>query len=142
MARKSAARIACSRLRKKALAYPEAVEDSPWGDPLFKVRGKIFLFLDVDQGSLCVTAKLPDTSGIALMLPNVEPTGYNLGRSGWVSATFAPDEEVPLRMLEAWIDESYRVVAPKKLVKLLDAPPAGGTPRHRARRTRARRGST
>jgi predicted DNA-binding protein (MmcQ/YjbR family) len=142
MARKSAARIACSRLRKKALAYPEAVEDSPWGDPLYKVRGKIFLYLDLDQGGLCVTAKLPGTSGIALMLPNVEPTGYNLGRSGWVSATFAPGEEAPLKMLEAWIDESYRAVAPKRLIEQLDAPPAAGTPRRRARRRRSRRGST
>ena len=139
MAKRSAARIACSRLRKAALAYPEAFEDFPWGEPLYKVRGKIFLFLEVDADRLSVTAKLPDTNGIALMLPNVEPTGFNLGRSGWVSATFAPDEEPSLKMLEAWIDESYRAVAPKRLVKRLDAPTAAAPPRRSPPRRRSRR---
>ena len=36
----------------------------------------------------------------------------------------APDD-TPLEMITAWIEESYRLVAPKKLVALLD----GRTPR-------------
>ena len=119
MARTSPASKAYGTLRKAALAYPEAVEDFPWGEPVMKVRGKIFLFLERDEEALYVTAKLPQTSGIALMLPNVEPTGHNLGRSGWVSGTFEKQAEPPLKMLRAWIDESYRSVAPKRLVARL-----------------------
>ncbi|HEY3445827.1 MAG TPA: MmcQ/YjbR family DNA-binding protein [Myxococcales bacterium] len=124
MARTSPASKAYRILREAALGYPEAAEDSPWGDPVMKVRGKIFLFLSVDADGLSVTAKLPQTSGIALMLPNVEPTGYNLGRSGWVSGTFETQSEPPMKMLRAWIDESYRSVAPKKLLARLDGAPA------------------
>ena len=60
------------------------------------------------------------------MLPFTEPTGYGLGKSGWVSAKFPPAEKLPLDLLKAWIDESYRAQAPKKLVASLtekkDAP--------------------
>ena len=136
MAKKALARAGFAHLRKKALSYPGAFEDFPWGTPVYKVGAKIFLFLEVDATGLSVTAKLPDTSGIALMLPNVEPTGYNLGRSGWVSATFGPDEEPPLRMLDARMDESYRAVAPRRLVARLDAaaPQAQGGARRKPRR--------
>lgn len=108
-----------AKLKRRALAYPEAVEDFPWEERVFKVRGKIFLFLSTDAENLYVTAKLPDTCGIATLLPNVEPTGYNLGRSGWVSGTFPLGEAPSLKMLEAWLDESYRAVAPKRLVARL-----------------------
>ena len=55
------------------------------------------------------------------MLPFAKPTGYGLGKSGWVTATFAAGDEPPVEMFKAWIDESYRAQAPKKLVKSLDA---------------------
>jgi len=140
MAKRSAAKAVQAQLRRKALAYPEAFEDFPWGEAVYKVRGKIFLFLGVDADGLGVSVKLPDTNGIALMLPGVEPTGHGLGRSGWVSAAFAPDDEPSMRMLEAWVDESYRAVAPRKLVKRLDAPSdAGPSPGRRPPRRRARK---
>jgi hypothetical protein len=44
---------------------------------------------------------------------------YGLGKSGWVSAKFADGDKPPVDMLKAWIDESYRAQAPKKLVKTL-----------------------
>ena len=48
----------------------------------------------------------------------VKPPGYGLDRGGWVSCTLPPD--APLDMILGWIEESYRVVAPKKLVAVLD----------------------
>ena len=57
---------------------------------------------------------------MALGLPFCKPTGYNLGKSGWVSATFSRVDEVPIQVVVEWIDESYRAVAPKGLVKKLD----------------------
>ena len=58
---------------------------------------------------------------LALGLPYAKPTGYGLGKSGWVS--FAPSEaEMPtLEQLKDWIDESYRAQAPKRRVKELDS---------------------
>ena len=55
----------------------------------------------------------------ALEYPFTQPTGYGLGKSGWVTASFAPKEKPPLDVLEAWITESYRAVAPKKLAQAL-----------------------
>ncbi|WP_437979542.1 MmcQ/YjbR family DNA-binding protein [Sorangium sp. So ce117] len=108
-----------ARLRDAALAYPEAVEEFPWGDRVAKVRGKIFVFLNTHEGKLLVTAKLPQSGEAALMLPFAEPTGYNLGKSGWVTARFGPKDRVPEAMLIEWIEESYRAVAPKRALQSL-----------------------
>lgn len=108
-------------LRELALAYPEAYEDFPWGDRVYKVRGKIFLFLQDADGNLGVGTKLPDSNAFALMLPGCTPTGYGLGKAGWVSGRFAGGEEPPLAMLAGWVRESYLAVAPKRLGKQLKA---------------------
>ena len=55
------------------------------------------------------------------MLPFAKPTGYGLGKSGWVSGLFEADAKPPVDMLLAWLDESYRAIAPKKLVAQLGA---------------------
>jgi predicted DNA-binding protein (MmcQ/YjbR family) len=108
-----ALRQLAAALRRYALGLPGAYEEFPWGEPVFKVRGKIFLFLGTEPGEVSVTVKLPRSSGGALMLPYVEPTGYGLFRSGWVSATITRDTAAPLALLLEWIDESYAAVAPK-----------------------------
>ena len=74
------------------------------------------------SGLPALSCKLPHSSDMALMLPFARPTGDGLGKSGWVSASFTAKEEPPLDLLREWIAESYRAVAPKKLVAAL----AGG----------------
>ena len=53
-------------------------------------------------------------------LPFAEPTGYGLGKHGWVTATVDAGRNTSMSTFEAWIDESYRSVAPKKVVASLD----------------------
>ena len=106
-------------LRKFALAYPEATEDTPWGHHAIKVKGKSFVFLAADAGTFSLSAKLPSSAGVAVKLPFAAPTGYGLGRAGWVTARFPRGARVPLDVLRLWIDESYRAVAPKRLVAQL-----------------------
>lgn len=109
-------------LRDCALAYPETSEHFPWGERVVKVRGKVFVFMGMPEGAaIGVSVKLPVTGSHALELPFVKPTGYGLGKSGWVSASFPAGEDVPVPLLLQWIDESYRAVAPKTLVKAMDA---------------------
>ena len=104
------------RIRAFALSYPEAHEDFPWGESAFKVRKKVFLFLHRTAEGYSLSTKLPRTHEFALDYPFTRPTGYGLSRSGWVTNRFAADEaDPPYDLLEAWIDESYRAVAPKKL---------------------------
>ena len=113
---------ALEALRKRALAYPETVEDHPWGENAFKVKGKVFLFayLHADEGWLNLTMKLPISGPIALTMPFASRTGYGLGKSGWVTSRFNVGDEVPLDMLLEWLDESYRAVAPKRVVAQMD----------------------
>jgi predicted DNA-binding protein (MmcQ/YjbR family) len=99
----------------RAMAYPEATEDNPWGHRAFKVRGKTFLFLATESSGLSVSLKLPESGVLALELPFAEPTGYGLGKSGWVSAKWSAGKDVPLALVGEWLDESYRAIAPKKL---------------------------
>lgn len=116
-------KTAIEQLRARALTYPEATEDTPWGHLAIKVRGKTFVFLGGEAGTLSVTCKLPASHGAALLLPFAAPTGYGLGKSGWVTASLPAAAEPPIELLSAWIDESYRAVAPKKLA----AQVSGGT---------------
>ncbi|WP_114954702.1 MmcQ/YjbR family DNA-binding protein [Sphingosinicella terrae] len=105
-------------LRAHGLAFPEAVEDFPWGHTALKVRGKTFTWLDCSDGRLSLTVKLPVSRDFALVFDFAEPAGYGLGRSGWISCRFPPGETPDLELLERWIAESYRAVAPKKLAAL------------------------
>jgi predicted DNA-binding protein (MmcQ/YjbR family) len=80
----------------------------------------VFLGGDKNAKELSLSVKLPQSRDMAVDLPFAEPTGYGLGKSGWVSASFTKVGDVPLDLLKAWITESYRAIAPKKLSKLLD----------------------
>jgi predicted DNA-binding protein (MmcQ/YjbR family) len=107
-------------LREAGMAYPEVTEDFPWGHRALKVKGKAFVFMGINgEEGLFLSVKLPHSNGAALMLPFAQPTGYGLGKSGWVSANFGAKDTPPIDMLRQWLDESYRAVAPKKLVAQL-----------------------
>jgi predicted DNA-binding protein (MmcQ/YjbR family) len=112
---------AFAALRAAALRYPGAWEDHPWDHTVVKVGKKIFVFLSDDEG-LGLSVKLPRSGEAALtMFSWARPTEYGLGKSGWVSAQFDEGKQIPVPMLVEWIDESYRALAPVKLVKQLDA---------------------
>lgn len=115
----SATDRALKELRDHGLGFPGAHTKSPWPGHLdLAVNDKTFAYLTVEGEPFKISCKLPTSSAMALMLPHAEPTPYGLGKSGWVSITF-PDGNVPVEILKAWIEESYRAQAPKKLVKTL-----------------------
>lgn len=122
-----------SALRQHALNYPEAHEEFPWGERALKVKGKIFFMMYRKADVFGLTLKLPMSGKMALGLPFASPTAYGLGKSGWVSARFTGKATVPVDMIKEWVDESYRAIAPKKLVAQLDGeaaePPIAAKPR-------------
>jgi predicted DNA-binding protein (MmcQ/YjbR family) len=109
------------KLRAWGLTLPGAHRKSPWPEhDDLAVKDKTFAYLPAKGRPFSLSVKLPYTGYEALQLPWAEPTGYGLGKSGWVSFN-PPDDEVPtLDELKAWVEESYRAQAPKKLVKELD----------------------
>ncbi len=111
------------------LSLPEAYEETPWGHPALKVKGKSFAFMGyAKDGGWSLSVKLPQSNLAALSLPCSQPTGYGLGKSGWVTARFAEGEGAPVPMLEEWLEESYRAFAPKRLLKQLDSGASGAVP--------------
>jgi predicted DNA-binding protein (MmcQ/YjbR family) len=108
-------RSAYESLRRYGLSLPEAVEEMPWGHSALKVRKKTFVFLNLGEDELSLSAKLPVSRDFALIFDFAEPTGYGLGRSGWITARFGPSDDPDLELLRRWIVESYKALAPKKL---------------------------
>ena len=106
-------------LRAHGLGFPEAVEDFPWGHTALKVRNKTFAWLGDEDGRFGMTVKLPVSRDFAELFDFAAPAGYGLGKSGWVTARFAPGETPDLDLMKRWLAESYRAVAPKKLGALL-----------------------
>jgi len=112
-------------IAKLAAAFPAVTEENPWGHRAFKVKNKTFLFLGADAEGVSFSVKLPESGDAALALDFTEPTHYGLGRSGWVTARFARERDVPLPVVREWLDESYRAIAPAKLVATLDGAAPG-----------------
>lgn len=104
------------------MSLPGAYEDFPWGESVMKVNKKVFVFLGHGEGKepAGMSVKLNDSNAQALVVPGAEPTGYGLARGGWVTVYFTK-KAPPLGVLRDWVDESYRAVAPKKLIAELDA---------------------
>ncbi|MFI5879824.1 MmcQ/YjbR family DNA-binding protein [Streptomyces sp. NPDC051554] len=114
-----------AKVREFALGLPGVVEEFPWGESVAKVNKKVFVFLGVDDGSypLGMTVKLTDDAAHAhaLTSPGAEPAGYGLGKAGWVRVPLAEQGAPAAELLCDWAEESYRAIAPKRLIAELDA---------------------
>ena len=119
----TAGRTLKGELLEFALGLPEAWEDQPWaGDTVAKVGKKVFVFFgdDAPERARSFTVKLRDSHEEASAMGWTADPGYGLGRGGWLTVNAPPD--VPIELLQAWIMESYRAVAPKRLASRLDEP--------------------
>lgn len=114
-------------MRDFAATLPESYEEFPWGEVVTKVNKKVFVFLGSEPGSPEAPAlpgmsvKLDESREAALAVEGAIPTGYGLGKHGWVTVPYATPSGLPAGVLADWVEESYRLVAPKRLVKVLDA---------------------
>jgi predicted DNA-binding protein (MmcQ/YjbR family) len=111
-----------ARLEANALALPEAerVDIEAWdGEPTFRVRGKNFVFTDPEATS--ITVKLPKDEAEAVVAsdPDASPTGYGLGRHGWVSVVVGTADAERWQQVEEWVRTSFTLVAPKTLAKVV-----------------------
>ena len=109
------------RLEQMVERLPEAlrVDVEAWdGEPTFRVRGKNFIFTNAEASGLSV--KLPKEEAAALVDEGTaEPTGYGLGRHGWVSIELGTPDEEQWQQIEEWVRTSYTLVAPKRLAKVV-----------------------
>ncbi|GAA3253915.1 hypothetical protein GCM10020216_089070 [Nonomuraea helvata] len=88
---------------------------------------KVFVFLGIDEQTEKWNPSfgvklLSEAHGHALTVEGAAPSGYGLGKAGWVTVPFLsplPETDVLLD----WVEESYRAIAPKRAVKQLDERP-------------------
>ncbi|MFA1542503.1 MmcQ/YjbR family DNA-binding protein [Actinomadura monticuli] len=111
---------AAMRIREICLSLPEATE-KPFGGhtaPSFRVRDKLFVMTSED--GLSMTFKAGPGVQEALVAEN--PEGFfvpkYVGSKGWVGARL--DVEHDWDEMSELIEDSYRLIAPKRLVNLLD----------------------
>ena len=108
------------RLRNLCLALPEAAEQETWGDPTFRVGGEIFAMLKRGDGRASVWLKAPD--GSQSILVGADPDRFfvppYLGHRGWVGIRV--DDDPDWAEIAALLQRSYRLIAPKRLVRQID----------------------
>jgi hypothetical protein len=112
-------------LRSLCLALPEAHEVEAWGEPTFRVKNKLFaMFAHPNNhhgaGRPAVWCKaLAVNQGLMV---RAKPTRFfvppYVGPSGWIGVWL--DKGIDWRELDMILRDSYRLVAPKRLAKLLD----------------------
>jgi predicted DNA-binding protein (MmcQ/YjbR family) len=124
---------AVQQLQAYVSAFPETTASNPWGHIAYKVGGKTFVWLTAEPGAFTLSTKLSDSNEAALHFPFTEPTHYGAGKWGWVTSSFDTSSgEIPVGILKAWIDESWRNVAPKRLTRTA-AKPAPRAPKRAAK---------
>jgi predicted DNA-binding protein (MmcQ/YjbR family) len=103
------------------LPEAERVDIEAWGgEPTFRVRGKNFVFTDVEARALSVKLPQEEAAAVVATDPRVTPTGYGLGRHGWVSVEIGPRSAASRwRLVEEWVRTSYTLVAPKRLARVV-----------------------
>lgn len=104
------------QLRAVALALPETSEGTSCVNRAFKVRKKNFLFVGEKENEVRVMLKL---NGSLDMAQAMDDPRVSVGKTGWVTVKFAPDDVPDEELLLAWVEESFRALGPKTLVKQL-----------------------
>jgi hypothetical protein len=67
-----------------------------------------------------MSVKLPDSRDHALSFDGAVPTGYGLGKADWVTIPIDGFDAHQIDVLHDFVEESYRAVAPRRLVAELD----------------------
>lgn len=113
------------RLRAACLVLPEAHEVEAWGAPTFRVRNKLFaMYADpgTHHGGGRPAVWVKAAPGNQEIMVRAEPDRYfvppYVGPSGWVGVWL--DRRVRWKVVAELVQDSYRLVAPKRLVIALE----------------------
>jgi predicted DNA-binding protein (MmcQ/YjbR family) len=112
------------RLERIVAKLPEAerVDVEAWGgEPTFRVRNKNFIFTDHPVSRMSVKLPVEEAAAVVATDAGAQPTGYGLGRHGWVSVVVGQAYASRWELVEEWVRTSYTLVAPKSLAKIVIA---------------------
>ena len=102
-------------IRDYCLSLPDAEETLPFGPDtlVYKIKGKIFLLMGLDNEDLSFNVKCDPDKVLELReeFPCVRP-GYHMNKKHW--NTVLVDGSVSVKQLKEWIDHSYELVSFRK----------------------------
>ena len=115
------------RLRAICLALPEATEKIAWGEPTWRVRGKLFAQLDdhhheADHLAVWLPAALGEQEAMIFTDPARFFRPPYVGQRGWVGVRI--DRHPSWTQVAALVESAYRQVAPPRLLESLATAPA------------------
>jgi hypothetical protein len=116
------------RLRRICLALPEVSERLSHGEPTWFVRGTktVAMLDDHHHGADHLAFWCPSAPGVQTELVEQEPERFfrppYVGGKGWIGMRI--DRDPDWDEIAGIIADAYRLVAPRRLVALLDDPPA------------------
>jgi len=104
-----------ARIRKICLGLPEAYEEETWGTTTFRVQKKIFAMVANGRGTTTASLKVAREDQAA-MLAQGDPFFYPsyVGSKGWIGVDLR-SAELDWEEVAEIVQESYRLVAPKRL---------------------------
>lgn len=114
-------------LRRLCLALPEVSERLSHGEPTWFVRGRktVATLDDHHHGADHLAFWCPAPPGVQAELVEQEPDRFfrppYVGANGWIGVRIDVDPDWD--EVDALLRDAYRLVAPRKLVALLDAAP-------------------
>jgi len=116
-----------SRLRKLCLALPEAHEVLAWGEPTFRVRNRMFAThasASSHHGAGREAVWIKAAPGNQDLMVHAAPERFfvppYVGKAGWVGVWL--DGDADWKELADLLRDSYRLVAPKRLQRLVPGP--------------------
>lgn len=127
-------RTPVDRLRAICLALPETTEKVAWGEPTWRVRGKLFAQLDDHHhGADHLAVWLPAPLGEQEAMIFTDPVRFfrppYVGQRGWVGVRI--DRRLDWTLLATLVAQAYRQVAPPRLCDAVSAMPQGAPRRRR-----------
>lgn len=108
-------------IRLMVLGFPETVEGSSCVNRAFAAGGKNFAFLGEKENECSLRIKVDSSRSEFEELGANDPDRWQIGKAGWAMLRFAPDAPPSEPDLCRWITESFRLLAPKRLVNEFDA---------------------
>jgi predicted DNA-binding protein (MmcQ/YjbR family) len=121
-----------AHLRSIGLPWPEAKQEIKWGHPVFVAGKKMFAGFGEQEGEPCLGFKVPDDCFDEILKDaRFFPTPY-AARFNWVSIILR--EPIDWKELAAHLEQSYRLVALKRMVSALDGAAVGAATKHGSRR--------
>jgi hypothetical protein len=121
--------LGLAQVRTIALGFPEAFEKISWGRPVF-CAPKIFVMYggsaktdtkgEYRQYPYSILVKVDESDRKALEQDGRFFYPAYMGPSGWLGLDLTAKKKVDWAEVRELIDASFRMIAPKKLIKLLD----------------------